>query len=480
MSYDPHDTICAVASAAGSAARGIVRVSGTETIRIVDQLFECGDGEQLDRLRQATAVVGCVKLNPPLPPPYKGGDIELPCDVFVWPTSQSYTREPVVELHTIGSPPLIDALVSAICEAGARLAEPGEFTLRAFLAGRIDLTQAEAVLEVIDAHGDAELDVALAQLAGGLARPLQSLREELLQLLAELEAGLDFVEEDIQFVSQSEVCRRLTSARELLGNVAQQMASRSTAGVAAQVALVGRPNVGKSSLFNAMVERYGVRSVTGDLTSRTALVSPTRGTTRDYVTALVDLDGIKFELVDTAGIDDGSNADEKSGIDAAAQSLAADRRGAAKIRLSCVEGGNIPVENTKFDDNEIVVFTKSDLSGHERALSSIRESKNCSVITSSRTGTGVDQLSAAIRQAFTEGPSADTQTVGATADRCRESVRLAQAAIDRAANIAAESGGHELVAAEIRISLDELGTVVGAVYTDDLLDRIFSTFCIGK
>ena len=196
---------------------------------------------------------GRVAVEPSPAPPYKGEEMSVPCDLFLWPTDRSYTREPVAELHTIGSPPLLQAALAAVCRAGARLAEPGEFTLRAFLAGRIDLTQAEAVLGVIDAARRNELDAALAQLAGGLARPLHQLRDDLLQLLAELEAGLDFVEEDIRFISQQEVARTAASGSELLEDVAKQMTSRLHGESFPQVALVGPPNAGKSSLFNAMV-----------------------------------------------------------------------------------------------------------------------------------------------------------------------------------------------------------------------------------
>src|SRR5215813_11064879 len=156
MSYHVDDTIAAIASASGGAARGIVRISGPNAISIVSKCFTPDDGRCLDGLRQSAALTGSVYLPAP-----------VPCDLFLWPTNRSYTRQPVAELHTFGSPPLLDGLLASVCAAGARLAEPGEFTLRAFLAGRIDLTQAEAVLGVIDAKGAGELDAALVQLAGG-------------------------------------------------------------------------------------------------------------------------------------------------------------------------------------------------------------------------------------------------------------------------------------------------------------------------
>jgi tRNA modification GTPase len=481
MSYDPHDTICAIASADGGAARGIVRVSGARAIEIVDRLFESDGGARLEELRRPTSQTGRVGLNAALTPPYAGGEVALPCDAFAWPTSRSYTREPVVELHTIGSRPLVDLLLSAICQAGARVAERGEFTLRAFLAGRIDLTQAEAVLGVIDAHGEAEFDAALAQLAGGLARPMQSLRDNLLQLLAELEAGLDFVDEGISFVSHDEVRTRLAEAENLLGAVAEQMASRTVVGPTAQVVLVGRANAGKSSLFNALVQRFGIPGNAEGASPRPAIVSPRHGTTRDYLTARIEIDDVPIELVDTAGVDAVSSTAPPSSIEETAQTLAANRRAEATLRLQCVEiGENLVDDLSLLELNDFVVVTKCDLATNLREQDHIGRQSEAVIITSSRTGEGLDQLAAAIRRAICSESSARRPVVAATAERCRESVCRAQAALERAVEIAATSDAHELLAAEIRIALDELGKVVGVVYTDDLLDRIFSTFCIGK
>src|SRR3954471_2842693 len=206
MSYHTDDTICAVATAFGGAARGIVRISGPDALNIVGKLVKPHGGVDLKATRGATALPFDVEVEVAV------SCRAIPCDAFLWPTSQSYTREPVAELHTIGSSPVLEALVDAACHGGARLAEPGEFTLRAFLAGRVDLTQAEAILGVIDAQDDEHLAAALTQLAGGLARPLHKLRENLLQLLAELEAGLDFVEDNIRFIPEAEVVDRIKSA----------------------------------------------------------------------------------------------------------------------------------------------------------------------------------------------------------------------------------------------------------------------------
>ncbi len=198
------DTIAAIASAPGGAMRGILRISGPGTRDCVRRSFRASASPDWQGVATAQRFSGHLWLPPPAG--------QVPCELYFWPTKRSYTRQPAAELHTVGSPPILHAALRTVCASGARLAEPGEFTLRAFLAGRIDLAQAEAVLGVVDARGQSELDVALSQLAGGLSAPLGQLRNRLLNLRADLEAGLDFVDEDIEFVSRNEVSRQLDEA----------------------------------------------------------------------------------------------------------------------------------------------------------------------------------------------------------------------------------------------------------------------------
>lgn len=446
------DTIVAIASAPGGAARGIVRISGPDALSIAADLF--------DRpLPSTSASVVSGMLTLPLP---LGS---IPADLYCWPTSRSYTRQPVVEVHTLGSPPILGAVTTALTSAGARLAEPGEFTLRAFLAGRLDLTQAEAVLGVIDARGRTPLDAALAQLAGGLSAPLHQLRDTLLDVLAQVEAGLDFVDEDIEFISPAAIDAHLLTGLATIEAISQQLSARSTATELPRVVLVGQPNVGKSSLLNALAGKP------------VAITSPQSGTTRDYVTQIVEAEGVRFELIDTAGLQEGDNAGAVVSPDQVAQSATRHQRAKADVQVWCFDATSLPdaaawanvcVQSSL---GKVVVVNKCDLVSSQHDYMP-------AISVSAVSGKGLAELKHAIAQQL-----AGLELTGAvtgTAERCRDSLRLAKESLNRARVLVANAAGDELTAAEVRTAITELGKVVGAIYTEDLLDRIFSRFCIGK
>lgn len=447
------DTIAAIASAPGGAARGIVRVSGDHAVQCVAACFRSENAIQCADVTRPSVLKGALTL--------PGFSSTMPCDLYLWPGRRSYTGSPVAELHTIGSPPLLDAVLQAVCEAGARLAEPGEFTLRAFLAGRLDLVQAEAVLGVIDAAGANQLKTALDQLAGGLSRPLAQLRDDLLNLLADLEAGLDFVEEDIELISAAEVHERLLQAADAVRQVSQQMCSRGQITNFVRVVLVGSPNVGKSSLFNALIGNGA------------ALVSAVPGTTRDYLTAQLELGGISCELIDTAGA---TLVDDLDSIDRAAQDATRSQDRHTNVRVFCIAStrSTDPAESARLAarDYDLLVLTKCD----HLALDFVQPG---AIATSSATGAGLDLLRERLREAIIAATMPDG-AVASTAARCSESLRFASESLQLASDLTKNSAGDELVASEIRSALTELGKVVGAIYTDDVLDRIFSRFCIGK
>lgn len=459
--YRLDDTIVAIASAAGGAARGIVRLSGPDAVACIERWFTSDDAVDLAALRLPQSTPGRLRV--------QGFSSLPPCELYLWPTTASYTRQPTAEIHMPGSPPLLAAAVRSACEHGARLAQPGEFTLRAFMAGRLDLTQAEAVLGVIDAADRRELDAALAQLAGGLGGALRALRDRLLDLLAHLEAGLDFVDEDIEFIAAEDTQRELNEAQAIVADLVERTRTRGDVSERPRVVLVGWPNVGKSSLFNALAGRDQ------------ALVSPRPGATRDYLSARIELEGVECELIDTAGIEPGAVL----GIPREAQASSAEQRTQARLLLLCLDRTR-PLnawERARIlecgdEPRTLIVLTKAD---EKRALIELPETAVQQALeASSLTGAGMQALRRRLRELLLDASESASGVVLNTAVRCRGSLQEAAESLQRAVRLVQSASGEELVAAELRIALDHLGQVVGAVYNDDVLDRIFSRFCIGK
>lgn len=441
MVADLQDTIVALATAPGPGGRAIVRLSGPAALRIAATAFRGITQAQPDRRR---CHPGWLELN--------GVASPLPADLYIWPAPRTYTSQELTEIHTLSCPPLVDRLIAQLLDAGARAAQPGEFTLRAFLAGKLDLTRAEAVLGVIEAGNRDQLRQALTQLAGGVTRPLQGLREDLLDLLAEIEAGLDFSEEDIQFVSREALLTRLAKGMAQVTLLRRQLDQRAVTGRPFRVVLAGPPNVGKSSLFNA-------------LTGATALVSPEPGTTRDYLVRRLDLDGVVVELIDTAGW----QLTTAAPVEAQAQSLGREQTEQADLVLLCSEAGQpLDAGQPSLPANQVVLLaTKCD----QAAPPSDR------LPTSALTGAGLDSL----RQVLAERARKQAQPpLAPSLSRCRHHVERCLEHLRRAHAVVLYEDPPELLALELRGALDELGEMVGAVYTDDLLDRIFSRFCIGK
>lgn len=443
MSVDLNDTIVALSSAPGAGGRAIIRLSGPDALPVALTVFR---PEKSVSSTRRGVYAGQVELS--------ALQSSLPTDLYVWPGPRSYTGQNLVELHTLSCPPLVDLLVSQLLTTGGRAASAGEFTLRAFLSGKLDLTRAEAVLGVLEARDRDDLKRALTQLAGGVARPLSALRSDLLDLLADVEAGLDFTEEDLQFVSTEQLVLRIGNGLAQLMNLNRQFVQRSVSGRPFRAVLVGRPNAGKSSLFNA-------------LSGASALVSPEPGTTRDYLVRRLELDGVTLELVDTAG-----RQEALGSIEEQAQSLGRDAAEQADLLLVCLERGRPPDAESmhwlsRREPEAVPIATKCDLESgqkHELAVSVV-------------TGEGLD----AVRALLVERAQAHTRpALAPSLSRCRHHVEAALGHLRQAHSLALFEEPAELLALELRGALEQVGEMTGAVYTDDLLDRIFSRFCIGK
>ncbi|WP_436717664.1 tRNA modification GTPase [Roseiconus lacunae] len=452
------ETIVAIATPSTPAVRGAIRMSGSEAIAIVRRL-----GIEPTNHVRPHCVDDQVDLGEPLG--------RVPVRALLWPTARSYTGQPSVELHTYGSLPILQSLVDASIAVGARAARPGEFTMRAFLAGRLDLAQAEAVLGVIDAESRGALDHALRQLAGNLSKPIERLRGELLDLLADVEAGLDFVDEDIQFIEDDQLTARLTLMAESLSKTREQLELRREDKSNWTLALRGLPNAGKSSLINAMAGRDA------------AIVTDVAGTTRDVVAITMQIGDFDVTFADTAGLEFVEGDSPEDQIMRVAQSLGGRAGHDADIRLWCVD-----VNHRDF----IVHADQMRRLANEKRRSSIDlwvatkcDDPACLVeppwiATSVKTGRGLETLRQSIERLLEQVSGNDSASVVGTAARCRGSLLAAEQAIEAAIGFVRGGDGHEYVSSELRLAASFLGEVTGAVYTDDILDRVFSRFCIGK
>ena len=455
---NPQDTIVALCSGHGSGLRAIVRLSGPEAHQFASAVFqplEGNDGTDDAPVRLRRVVPGCLYM--------EGISAAIPAWLYRFYAPRSYTGQDIAEIHTLGSPPIIEQLIAEILRAGARAARPGEFTLRAFLAGKKDLAQAEAVRAVIEADAQSDLQRALQQLAGGLSEPLQALRHDLLDLLADVEANLDFVDEDITFLTPQEASRRIEEAKGRLQMLLQQLQNRQLAGRIPRIVLVGPPNAGKSSLFNV-------------LSGAQALVSPVPGTTRDYLTQMCEWDGVRVELVDTAGWQPAENCIEEQ-----AQNLGRTVAEQADIILWCDDQGvflppDHPHSPEMWSQAVVVrVRTKVDLVPHGDEQSSVGYPADvaCTVMSAE----GIQPLRVMLREKL-EALRHSSTAPGYS--RCQHHIEEAMRHLEAAAKQITAQEPLEFVAAALRAALHQLGELTGAVYTNELLDRIFSRFCIGK
>jgi len=434
------DTIAAVATPAGRGGIGIVRVSGPKTAHIAHALTG------------GTPEPGKVRYGP-----FRNaaGDLLDKGIVLYFRAPRSYTGEDVLELHGHGGPVVMQALLGAVLDAGARLAEPGEYTRRAFLNGRLDLAQAEAVADLIDAASHAAARSALRSLAGEFSAAIGALVAGLTELRALTEATLDFPEEELDPLHRSDAGARLVRLRGALEDALARSRQGSLLRSGVQVVLAGRPNVGKSSLLNRLAGE------------ERAIVTPVPGTTRDALREPVQIDGVPILLVDTAGLRDSRDEVERLGMQRTEREMAR-----ADVVLVVLEAGILQAPDQAVPEGarQLRVINKIDLLPEARPGRSGDE-----VRVSAKTGAGLDALRAAILEAA--GWQAHGESVFLARERHLRALARAREHLEAAAGRVSQ---WELFAEELRLAQEALGEITGQVSADELLGEIFSRFCIGK
>jgi tRNA modification GTPase len=495
------DTIVAIATPPGRGGIGVVRLAGTRAREIALPMLRLRHalvpgqaifGELVEPFDKhvRTAAPGC--------PAEQGSAAATRIDEVVvtcFARPHSYTTDDIVEISAHGSPVVLRHIVELCVAAGARLAEPGEFTMRAFLNGRIDLTQAEAVRDLIDSQTLYQAQVAAQQLEGALSKRLQPIKQKLVELIALLEAGIDFAEDDVAVMPDIVILERIAGIRTPLESLAASFAYGKVVHEGFTLAIVGRPNVGKSSLFNCLVER------------ERAIVTATPGTTRDLVSETVAIGGIPVKLVDTAGIRQALDEAESIGIRKSLEALAD-----ADLVLVVTDATQpLTTEDDELLRNSekrptIVVANKTDLTkpgptadaaepaaqpprqaphaqrseGHASAAQVSMARPPHSICTSALTGEGIPELRAEILRHIRGETGAQAETGFLTNVRHQGLVRDSLTALGEARNAVAGRVPHEMLLLDLYDALRPLDAITGATTADDILNLIFSTFCIGK
>ena len=451
------DTIAAVATPPGEGGVALVRLSGPDAERIGREVLVRKDTSwESHRL-----YYGRVK------DPDRGAVVDEVMFAFLR-QPRSYTGEDTVEIHCHGGPYVVRQVLGLVLARGARHAEPGEFTKRAFLNGRLDLTQAEAVLDLIRSRTDKAAGVALGQMEGGLSQEVRALREQLVDTLVQVEAAIDFPEEEIELLRQAELAGKVAGVVDRIAVLIDSYEWGRLIREGVRVCIVGRPNVGKSSLMNAL------------LGMDRAIVTATPGTTRDFIEEAVNLDGLPVVLWDTAGIRGGTEGVEQVGID-----VTIERLEESEGCLLVLDGSapltheDMEVMQRVRDKQGLVVVNKSDL-GQRLAPVDVSETlpRLEQVKVSALTSQGLDELRTALRGCFLD--SSKESEIVVTNVRHKAALERARSSLSEVQRALEQGMPPDIVAVDLQEARDDLEEIIGAVTNDDILERIFSQFCIGK
>jgi len=451
---DTTETIVALATPSGSGAIGVIRLSGPDAITIANKVFK---GKDLTIQDSHTIHFGSIA----------DGDMvldEVLVSLFVAP--RSYTRENVVEISCHGSNYIIESIIKLLVKKGAHNAKPGEFTLRAFLNGQLDLSQAEAVADLIASNSKASQQVALQQLRGGFSNQLQVLRDQLVQFASLIELELDFAEEDVEFANRDQLKKLINDILKVITALIQSFELGNAIKQGINTVIAGRPNAGKSTLLNAL------------LNEERAIVSHIPGTTRDTIEEVLNINGINFRLIDTAGIREATDAIEKIGVERTMEKISQ-----SALLIYVYDAAQITPDelNTDLENlnrpgvNILIVANKADLLSEE--IATVPHTKGA-IFVSAKKKQHIEELKLKIYHAAIKD-HLEGQDILVTNVRHLEALQKTEDALLRVLG-GIESITSDFLSMDIKQALHYLGEITGTVTTDDLLDNIFSKFCIGK
>ena len=470
----PDDTIVAISSAPGCGARGIVRLSGPAAHALADQIFIRDDKKHLTEAVGHERLLGRVRIDE---------RATIPAEAYSFRAPASYTRQDIVEIHTIGSPAVLAMVLEALTSRGARTAGPGEFTARAFFSGAMDLTRVEGVAAMINARNDSQLRASEALLHGKLSRQSSAFRNRLADLLALIEADIDFAEEPIEFVTLPVILETLDDVIASLNRLIADAPSTERLEILPQVLLTGRPNSGKSTLFN---------SLTG---MDRAIRSATAGTTRDIIPGPLRVQNGEVLLLDSAGVTPGHERIANEPLpepDQIAQRIALRQLASAELIIvvadiqKSFEQPHKHLTDALANKPVLIAANKTDTISEMAITKWMTEldARYTAIPISAKTGEGIEQLKNAIGKAIFDAPASDEMPTLALSNRQRAALNEALASLKQARNWCEHTDYNqshtELLALHLREAINAFSLLEGRVTTDDLLDRIFSRFCIGK
>ena len=468
---NPQETIVALATPPGTGAIAVIRLSGPEAIDVITKVFRSKSGKEINKEASHTVHLGWLV------------DGESKLDevlVTIFRNPSSYTGEDVVEISCHGSPFIQQLIIKLLLNCGCRMATAGEFTLRAFLNGKMDLSQAEAVADLIASDSAASHQLALRQMRGGFSSEIHELRAELLNFASLIELELDFAEEDVEFADRSEFTQLLLRIDKALGRLIDSFASGNVLKNGIPVAIVGEPNVGKSTLLNAL------------LNEDRAIVSDIAGTTRDTIEDEINLGGVRFRFIDTAGIRQTTDTIESLGIEKTFEKMEQARIVLLMLdAVKCLDNDWMSEQvneiSSKYPGKPLIVLiNKVDTIDQEAREELIKKSEAFSanknqqhILLSAKDRTGIEQLSNQLLSWIDQGVLQNDQVV-VTNSRHYDALTKARQEIIRVQQGMDDGLSSDLLAIDIRQALHYLGEITGEITTDDLLGNIFANFCIGK